>query len=86
VDVGSPLVTHLQLSIAVQPRQSPLHHPPVPTQPLAGLDAAPGDSGTGSGTGSGGATAGKRCRVAVSALGAGVFLVVSGLLARRIVT
>jgi len=44
VNVGSPLVANLEPSKAVQPRQSPLHDPSVPPQPLARLDAAPGDA------------------------------------------
>jgi hypothetical protein len=42
VDVSSPLVTYLKPPGAVQSRQSPLHHPPVPAQPFTGLDHAPG--------------------------------------------
>jgi uncharacterized protein (TIGR03083 family) len=42
-DVGAPLVAHLQAPVAHQPRQRPLHHIPVAAQPLAGLDATPGD-------------------------------------------
>lgn len=44
MDVVAPLVAYLQPPVAVQPRQRPLHHPPVPAQPFAGLDAAPGDA------------------------------------------
>ena len=44
VDVGSPLVAHLQPSVAIDPRQRPLHHPPMPSQSLAGFDASPGDA------------------------------------------
>ncbi len=44
VDIGPPLVAYLRPPVAVQPRQRPLHHPPVPAQPFAGLDAAPGDA------------------------------------------
>src|SRR5215212_5393348 len=44
VGVVPPLVAHLQAPVAVQPRQSPLHHPPVPPQPFAGLDPAPSDA------------------------------------------
>ncbi len=41
-NVGPPLIAHLQPPKAVDPRQwYPLHHPPMPSQPLAGLDAAP---------------------------------------------
>jgi hypothetical protein len=44
-DVGAPLVAHLQAPVAHQPRQRPLHHIAVAAQPLAGLDATPGDPG-----------------------------------------
>ena len=44
VDIGPPLVAHLQPPIAGEPRQRPLDRPPMPTQPFAGLDAAPGDA------------------------------------------
>ena len=44
VDIGPPLVAHLQASVAVQPRQRPLHHPPVPAQPLARVHAPSGDA------------------------------------------
>ena len=44
VDIGPPLVAHLQPPIAGEPRQRPLDHPPMPTQPFAGLEAAPGDA------------------------------------------
>ena len=44
-DVRAPLVADLQAPVADQPRQRPLHHVPVAAQPLARLDAAPGDPG-----------------------------------------
>jgi shikimate kinase len=44
-DVGAPLVADLQAAAADQPPQGRLDHPPVAAQPLAGLDAAPGDPG-----------------------------------------
>jgi hypothetical protein len=44
-DVRAPLVADLQPPVADQPRQRPLHHVPVAAQPLARLDAAPGDPG-----------------------------------------
>ncbi len=43
VDVGTPLVAHLQPPKAVQTRQRPFHDPSVPAQALARLDAPPGD-------------------------------------------
>src|SRR6266851_10427589 len=39
------LIPDAQPSIAVQPRQRPLHSPAMPTQPFATLDPAPGDPG-----------------------------------------
>ncbi len=44
VDVVPPLVADLQPPKTVQPRQSPLHNPTVPSQPLVRLDTAPGDA------------------------------------------
>ena len=44
VDVVPPLVADLQPPVAVQPRERPLHHPPVASQPLARFDAAAGDA------------------------------------------
>src|SRR5215212_718778 len=44
MDVVSALVAHLQTPVAVQPRKCSLDHPSVSTQPLAGLDTAPGDA------------------------------------------
>ena len=41
VDVRPPLVAYRQPPVAGEPRQRSLHHPPVPPQPLAALDAAP---------------------------------------------
>src|SRR5215218_73323 len=42
--LGVPLVADLQAPVAHQPRQRPLHHVAVAAQPIAWLDAAPGDS------------------------------------------
>ena len=44
MNVGPPLVAHLQPPVASEPRQRPLDHPPMPTQPFAGLDATRGDA------------------------------------------
>ena len=44
VNVVPPLVADLQTPITVQPRERPLDHPPVPSQPLARFDAAPSDA------------------------------------------
>lgn len=44
VDVGSPLVAHLQPPVAIDPRQRPLHYPPMPSQSLTRLDATPGNA------------------------------------------
>ena len=44
MDVVAPLVAHLQPPKAVRPRQRPFHHPTMPSQPLAGLNTAPGDA------------------------------------------
>src|SRR5215212_9361022 len=44
VDVSLPLVAHRQPAVTLQPRQRSLHHPPMPPQPLAALDPAPGDT------------------------------------------
>lgn len=43
-DVGPTLVTSLQPPITIQPRERPFHDPPMPSQPLAGVDAPPGDT------------------------------------------
>lgn len=40
MDVVAPLVAHLQTPQTVQPRERPLHLPPMPTQALARFDAA----------------------------------------------
>jgi hypothetical protein len=42
-DVGAPLIAHLQPPIADQPGKRPLHHIAVVAQPLARLDATPGN-------------------------------------------
>jgi hypothetical protein len=42
-EVGAPLLADLQPPIAHQPGQRPLHHLPMAAQPLARLDATPGD-------------------------------------------
>src|SRR5947209_19616440 len=39
------LIPDAQPSIAVQPRQRPVHSPGMPTQPFATPDPAPGDPG-----------------------------------------
>ncbi len=44
MDVLSALVAHLQPTVAVHPRESSFHNPPVSTQLLAGFDAPPGDA------------------------------------------
>ena len=44
VEVSPPFVPYLQPPVAVEPRQRPLDYPPVSPQPLARLDAAPGDA------------------------------------------
>ena len=44
VDVSPPLVAHLQPPVPLQPRQRPLHNPPVSAQLLARLDASPRDA------------------------------------------
>src|SRR5947209_15129469 len=45
VDVVPPLVADHEPAAAGDPGQGALHHPPVPAQPLAALDPAPGDPG-----------------------------------------
>jgi hypothetical protein len=45
MDVVSALVAYLQPTIAVHPRESSFHSPPVSTQLLTGFDASPGDAG-----------------------------------------
>src|SRR3954465_2159655 len=42
VDVVAPLVADRQSTVLRQPRQCPLHHPPVPSQLLAALYPLPG--------------------------------------------
>ena len=41
MDVVASLVAYLQPPVAIDPRQCPLHYPPVSPQLLAGLDASP---------------------------------------------
>jgi hypothetical protein len=41
MDVVAALVAHLEAPVAVHPRQSSFHHPPVSSQLLAGFDASP---------------------------------------------
>lgn len=43
-DVGAPLVADGDAAEAGEPSQRTLHHPSVPAQALAALDAAPGDA------------------------------------------
>jgi hypothetical protein len=45
IDVGAPLLAHGQAAEAAEPRQGAFHHPAVPSQALAALDATPGDAG-----------------------------------------
>ena len=40
--VGPPLVAHPEATAPQQPGLGPLDDPPVPPQPLAGVDPAPG--------------------------------------------
>jgi hypothetical protein len=42
MDVRPPLVAYAQPPSVGKPGQRPLHHPAVPTQPLARIDASPG--------------------------------------------
>src|SRR5215211_1237683 len=44
VDVIAPLVAHRQPAVAIQPRQRALHHPPVSSELLAGVDPTAGDA------------------------------------------
>jgi hypothetical protein len=44
VDVGASLVADRQAAEAVEPSVCALHHPPVPAQPLAAVDAAARDA------------------------------------------
>src|SRR3954471_22920258 len=48
VDVVAALVADHQPAAAGDPGQGALHHPPVPAQPLAALDPAPGDASSSS--------------------------------------
>ena len=40
--IRSPFIAHTQATATEQPGERPLHHPPMPSQPLAGVDAATG--------------------------------------------
>jgi hypothetical protein len=44
-NVETPLVADGESAKAVEPSQGALDHPPVPAEPLAAVDAAPGDPG-----------------------------------------
>src|ERR1043165_1716082 len=44
VHIRAPLVADTQTAIAVEPRQSAFHNPPMPTESLARLNAAPRDT------------------------------------------
>lgn len=44
VHVRPPLVPDAQAPVTVEPRQCAFDHPPVPAEPLARLDAAPGNA------------------------------------------
>jgi hypothetical protein len=44
MDVGAALIADLEPSKAVEPGQRPLDHPPIASQPLTRLDAAPSDA------------------------------------------
>lgn len=44
MDVGAPLVADGEAAVAVEPGQGALHHPAVPAQPRAGVDALAGDA------------------------------------------
>jgi len=43
VDVGPTFVAYGQPAVTSQPGQRAFYHPPVPSQPLAGVDPAPGE-------------------------------------------
>jgi hypothetical protein len=43
VNIGAPLVAHLEPTKPIQPGQRPLNHPPIAPQPLARRDATPRD-------------------------------------------
>ena len=45
MDVCPPLVAHLEAAQTIQPRQRPLNDPPIASEALARLDAAPGNAG-----------------------------------------
>ena len=42
-DVSASLVADIEAATAEQPRERALHHPSVSSEPLAGVDASPGD-------------------------------------------
>ena len=44
--VGASLVAHAKAAAAKQPRERTFDHPPVSTEPLAGVDPTPGDPGS----------------------------------------
>ena len=44
VDIRSSLVAHQKPAVPRQPRQRALHHPPMPSEPLAGVFPSPGDA------------------------------------------
>src|SRR5215217_1766964 len=44
VHVRPPLVPDVQATVAIQPGERALDHPPVSAEPLATLDATPGDA------------------------------------------
>ena len=43
MDVRPALVADGEAAVLGQPRQRPLHHPEIPTEPLAALDSLPGN-------------------------------------------
>src|SRR5260221_11850053 len=45
VDVGAALVAHLEAAETVEPRQRALHHPAIPSEALARLDAPASNAG-----------------------------------------
>jgi hypothetical protein len=44
VDIRSSLVAHQNSAVPRQPRQRALHHPPMPSEPLAGVFPSPSDA------------------------------------------
>lgn len=44
VDVGAPLIAHVQTTKPVEPRECTFHHPPISAEPLARFDATPRDA------------------------------------------